>query len=81
MVIYLVYLALKFVNATTSKLDSHKKALSFWNGAVFQFVNPKAWVKATTTVTIFLPPDISPIVAGVVIFSVCMAVNLASSST
>jgi len=80
-VIYLIYLALKLVSATTSKQASHKKALSFWDAAIFQFVNPKAWVKATTTATIFLPAEISPIVAGVAIFSVCMAVNLASSST
>lgn len=80
-VAYLLYLSMKLIGAKAAKNNADKTALSFWNAAIFQFVNPKAWVKATTTATIFLPVEISPIVAGVAIFSVCMTVNFISSST
>ncbi|WP_205859832.1 LysE family translocator [Cochlodiniinecator piscidefendens] len=78
---YLIYLALKLIGAKFKEASAPKRPLTMWEAALFQFINPKAWVKATTTATIFLPAGTSPLGAGIAIFTVCLAVNIVSSST
>lgn len=77
---YLLYLAWKLVGSKVAKAKAVTKPLSFFDAALFQFINPKAWVKATTTATLFLPPGTSPWLAGLVIFTVCSMVNFSSAS-
>ena len=78
---YLIYLALKLVGAkVASGVQAPPRPLTLFDAASFQFINPKAWVKATTTATIFMP-EVTPILASVLaIFSLCTLVNIASSS-
>jgi threonine/homoserine/homoserine lactone efflux protein len=45
---YLLYLAWKLVGSKVAKAKAVTKPLSFFDAALFQFINPKAWVKATT---------------------------------
>lgn len=78
---YLIYLAMKLIGAKFKKASIPKKPMTIWEAALFQFINPKAWVKATTTATIFLPAGTSPVGAGLAIFTVCLAVNIVSAST
>jgi threonine/homoserine/homoserine lactone efflux protein len=69
---YLIYLAVKLVGAKISGgVASSPKPLTLLDAATFQFINPKAWVKATTTATIFMPEGTSVLAAGLAIFSVC----------
>ena len=78
---YLIYLSLKLIGAkVASGVSAPPKPLSLLDAATFQFINPKAWVKATTTATIFMPEGTSILAAGLAIFSVCSSVNVASSS-
>nr|WP_181377324.1 LysE family translocator [Ochrobactrum sp. LM19]AJW29991.1 lysine transporter (LysE) [Ochrobactrum sp. LM19] len=78
---YLIYLALKLIGAkVASGVSAPPQPLSLFDAASFQFINPKAWVKATTTATIFMPEGTPILAAGLAIFSVCSAVNIASSS-
>jgi threonine/homoserine/homoserine lactone efflux protein len=77
---YLLYLAWKLVGSKVAKAKAVTQPLSFFDAALFQFINPKAWVKATTTATLFLPPGTSPWLAGLVIFTVCSMVNFSSAS-
>ncbi|MFL6819333.1 MAG: LysE family translocator [Bradyrhizobium sp.] len=78
---YLIYLALKLIGAKlASGLSAPPQPLSLFDAATFQFINPKAWVKATTTATIFMPEGTPILASGAAIFSVCSAVNIASSS-
>lgn len=78
---YLIYLALKLVGArVASGVSAPAEPLSLFDAATFQFINPKAWVKATTTATIFMPEGTPILASGLAIFSVCSAVNIASSS-
>ena len=55
---YLLYLAwmlrVNVVGSTGS--DSSGKPMSFFNAALFQFANPKAWIMAVTGASVFLPP-------------------------
>lgn len=77
---YLLYLAWKLVGSKVAKAKAIGRPLTFFDAAFFQFINPKAWVKATTTATLFLPPGTSPWLAGLVIFTVCSLVNFSSAS-
>jgi len=55
---YLLYLAWSLrVNVVGSSAnDSSGKPMSFFNAALFQFANPKAWIMAVTGASVFLPP-------------------------
>lgn len=77
---YLLYLAWKLVGQAAVQSKTAGKPLTFFEAAGFQFVNPKAWVKAITTSTLFLPPGTSPWLAGLWIFTVCVVVNFTSGS-
>ena len=78
---YLIYLALKLIGAKiASGVSAPPQPLSLLDAATFQFINPKAWVKATTTATIFMPEGTPILASGLAVFSVCSAVNIASSS-
>jgi threonine/homoserine/homoserine lactone efflux protein len=77
---YLIYLALKLVGAKVAKAEAKPEPLTMTEAAFFQFINPKAWVKATTTASIFMPVGTSILASGLAIFTVCSAVNIVSSS-
>jgi len=77
---YLIYLAWKLAGAKVAKASTVTKPLTFLDAAFFQFINPKAWVKAITTATLFLPPGTSPWLAGFWIFTICAVVNFTSGS-
>lgn len=77
---YLIYLAYKLVGARIAKATAVVNPLTFFDAALFQVVNPKAWVKAITTATLFLPPGTSAWAAGIRIFTICALVNFVSGS-
>lgn len=55
---YLVYLTWRMRNAFSIKADkSLARPLSFVEAALFQFVNPKAWLAGVTGVSVFLPGE------------------------
>jgi threonine/homoserine/homoserine lactone efflux protein len=77
---YLLYLSWKLVGSKVAKETDVARPLTLPQAATFQFVNPKAWVKATTTATLFLPSGVNPWFAGLVIFTVCSLANAVSAS-
>ena len=53
---YLAYLAWKIATAAPSKSAEEKgKPITFIQAALFQWVNPKAWAMALTSVTVYAP--------------------------
>lgn len=72
---YLVYLGWRLLWAGRVGHTQASQPLSFMEAAVFQFVNPKAWVMALTTVTLFLPADAPLLAACLAIAVVLVAVN------
>lgn len=55
-VIYLVWLAWRIANAGRPSAGSASdRPMSFFEAAVFQWVNPKAWAMALTAVTVYAP--------------------------
>lgn len=55
--IYLIYLSAKIATAPSqeSTLETDRNPLSFLEAASFQWINPKAWTMALTTVTVYAP--------------------------
>ncbi len=54
--IYLIYFAWKIANISIKKSDKIQgKPFSFFQAAVFQWVNPKAWAMSLTAITIYAP--------------------------
>ena len=74
---YLLYLAWQLRKiAIRQDAAASRKPMSFLAAALFQFVNPKAWVMAISGSSAFLPP-IQPVSMSILIFClVFCAVNL-----
>jgi threonine/homoserine/homoserine lactone efflux protein len=52
---YLVYLAYKILRSGPVGSTQVGKPLTFWEGMIFQAINPKAWIMAITTASVFVP--------------------------
>lgn len=52
--VYILYLAFNILKATYVFEDEEAKPMSFWQGFVFQFLNPKVIIYALTLFTTFL---------------------------
>ena len=53
--LYLAYLAFKLLRAGPVGSALVAKPLTLWEGMIFQAVNPKAWIMALTTASVFVP--------------------------
>ncbi len=56
---YLIYLAWKLTGGAIGEAQSPGSPVSFTEGAFFQAVNPKSWIKAITIATVFMPAGLS----------------------
>ena len=55
--IYLIYLAYKIVGSFNKLKDDDSRPLKFYEAALFQIVNPKAWTISSMAASSFLPKD------------------------
>jgi len=74
--LYLVYLAWKLAGASVSQNSAGARPLSFLEGAAFQVVNPKSWMRAATVATVFMPAGAPPAQAALLVSTVGWAVGL-----
>lgn len=72
--IYLLYLAYRIVGGGSSQREEMAQPLTLWQAALFQYVNPKAWVFVLAAVTTFRPPGLPVLVGSVVMATVMMVV-------
>ncbi len=59
-VAYILYLAWKIASAPTHDdllPEERTPPITFWQSVAFQWINPKAWAGALTTVTVYMLPD------------------------
>ncbi|OED46708.1 hypothetical protein ACH42_03555 [Endozoicomonas sp. (ex Bugula neritina AB1)] len=54
-VIYLLYLAYKISNAKSPEVKDKGKPITFMQAVLFQWVNPKAWTMAVTSISLYAP--------------------------
>ena len=66
---YLVVLAWQLARARVGEAGAMRPQ-SFAEGALFQAINPKSWIKAVTCASAFMPADMSPLLAGALIATV-----------
>lgn len=68
--LYLVYLAWKIAGSGAAAGASGSRPLSFVEGAAFQVVNPKSWMKAATIATVFMPVGLDPVYGALLVSTV-----------
>jgi threonine/homoserine/homoserine lactone efflux protein len=61
--LYLAWLAWRLSGAAVGAASS-PRPMSFTEGTLFQFMNPKGWIKALTLASVFMPAEASPVVAA-----------------
>ncbi|MBI1777655.1 MAG: LysE family translocator [Proteobacteria bacterium] len=74
---YLIYLGWRIFASGFAAERSEERArpISFLEAVLFQFLNPKAWMIAITTATVFLPKDFGVLAGSAVIVLVLIVVN------
>jgi threonine/homoserine/homoserine lactone efflux protein len=74
---YLAYLGWRLVASGMSESEAVERAapISFIEAALFQFLNPKAWMIAVTTATVFFPHDLPLLIGSLAIVAVLFVVN------
>jgi threonine/homoserine/homoserine lactone efflux protein len=55
---YLVYLGLHLLRSGDARAQGNSRPVRFYEAAMFQFLNPKAWVMSITCATLFLPREL-----------------------
>lgn len=78
---YLLYLAWKIATARSieDRGERTKKPMTFWAAALFQWVNPKAWVMGLTAMGLYANPDM-PLLSTLLVTAAFVVVNFPSVS-
>ena len=61
---YLIYLGWRMLGRSDAQAQAGGRPVTFMQAAMFQFLNPKAWVMTVTAATLFLPRDVGFLAAG-----------------
>ena len=72
-ILYLLYLAFKIASSTGNleQKSSSSKPFNFIQAALFQWVNPKAWTMALTSISIYAPSkDLSAVLFVAMVFGI-----------
>ncbi len=58
-IVYILYIAYHIATEKPSidELSSNKKPITFLQSLAFQWINPKAWAGALTTITVYMPKE------------------------
>jgi len=73
--LYMLYLAWQILRSNKANMDKTKRPLSFIQAVLFQWVNPKAWLMAIGTISIFTIANTSinnAIIISLVYFLMCI---------
>jgi threonine/homoserine/homoserine lactone efflux protein len=74
---YLVYLGIKMLRGSgPANSRSSSRPVTFFEAAVFQFLNPKAWVMTITAATMFLPHELGVLAAGAYMLFIMVVMNM-----
>ena len=73
---YLLYLGYRMLKRTDSSAADGSEPVSFLQAALFQFVNPKAWVMTVTAATLFLPQGLGMLQSGAYMVLIAESIGL-----
>jgi len=72
--IYLIYLGYKIIGSFSKIKDDDSRPLKFYEAALFQIVNPKAWTISSMAASGFLPKDGNLILSILFISSIALII-------
>lgn len=67
---YMLYLARKLLGTKIKEGKNIGTPVTFKQATLFQFINPKAWVMATTEASVFLPQSGSVFIPAIIIVTI-----------
>jgi threonine/homoserine/homoserine lactone efflux protein len=73
---YLLYLGVRMLGGGDAKSGLTTRPVTFLEAAIFQFLNPKAWVMTLTAATLFLPRELGVLAADAYMVTVMVLINL-----
>jgi threonine/homoserine/homoserine lactone efflux protein len=62
--LYLLYLGWRLLQSSDVRARAHARPVRFCEAAMFQFLNPKAWVMSITSASLFLPQELGLLLRG-----------------
>ena len=74
--IYLLYLGARMLASAPANAGSSARPVTFLEAAVFQFLNPKAWIMTITAATLFLPHELGVLAAGAYMLLIMVIMNM-----
>jgi threonine/homoserine/homoserine lactone efflux protein len=77
---YLLYLAVRIASSRRDGQTAVSRPLGVLHAAAFQFANPKAWLFALAAVGTFLPPDLTPVAAALMVAATSAVVILGTAA-
>jgi threonine/homoserine/homoserine lactone efflux protein len=76
---YLIYMGWKILKSSgVSASATGPEPITFWQAALFQFLNPKAWVMTLTAAALFLPAEWGVIRGSAYVVCMMVLINLPS---
>jgi threonine/homoserine/homoserine lactone efflux protein len=73
---YLVYLGVRMLRSSAANAQGKTRPVRFHEAALFQSLNPKAWVMSITCATLFLPQELGVFLRGAYMASVMEGVGI-----
>ena len=73
--LYLLVLAWKLAGSAIKDV-SLARPLSFWQGAAFQAINPKSWIKSVTIASVFMPPGMGIVPGTLLVTFITVAIGM-----
>ncbi len=74
--IYLLYLGVRMLGAGPAGSSVSARPITLLEAAMFQFLNPKAWVMTLTAATLVLPHDLGIPAVGAYMLAIMVVMNL-----
>jgi threonine/homoserine/homoserine lactone efflux protein len=74
--LYLLYLGVRMLGSSPANANASARPVTFVQAAVFQFLNPKAWVMTITAATLFLPHELGVFAAGAYMLAIMVVMNM-----
>lgn len=71
---YMLWLAWKLTGGAMGEAQ-HARRVGFAEGALFQAVNPKSWVKAITLASVFMPEGLSPVPGALLVATIGLVIG------
>jgi threonine/homoserine/homoserine lactone efflux protein len=74
--LYLLYLGVRMLGSGPASSAESARPVTLLEAAIFQFLNPKAWIMTLTAATLFLPHELGIVAAGAYMLAIMVVMNM-----